>query len=262
MAEYTKVGLNAGDALHEADADTYETQYDCAKTEFETGSWKIKKDLVPDADDSRAVGSLAYRLRTLYSMLVRESRAHFRDDFHGQALDGRWRLTGTGSSGAIVADVDGGVYSVGCSSGSGNYGQLDWNGKRAFRHSKNAEFWANIALQQTVQLTVRVGLYKDATHYIYLENDPVASAVNWYAKSHNGSTPNSVDTTILGSTAVRDLQIRCASGHIYFDVDGVNKVDMTTNIPTDYFEPFIYCYSKESAVKAVYLDWVDVVQDR
>lgn len=263
MAEYSKVGLNTGDTLEEADSDVYETQYDCAKYEFEQGTWKLKKNIEPDSDNARDVGTASARIRALYAMAVRESRAHFRDDFFGAALLDWWNFAGTGTYNSFVQDYEGGGWwTFGATSGSGNNCTLGWNGNRTLKHSKNLEISFRIRLDQTTQQTIRVGLYKDSTHYIWFEVDPTSSAVNWYAKSHDGSTPNSSDTSTLSDTSIHILTIRCASGHIYFDIDGVNKVDMTSNIPSDYFQPHLYVTTKESADKYVRLDYVEAFQDR
>jgi hypothetical protein len=265
MAEYVKVDYAQYAIPYEAGMDQIETQYDCAKTEQRAGNWTMLGDLKPDSDLGTSLGAIDKRFLEVWAKRIREESHHFKDDFFGTTLHTKtWTATlAAGASAAGVADIDGGVLAIATGATINTTARIDFNGLRAFRHSKNAIFEAYVNLVALTQVEVELGFYKDATHYVMFTLDAAASNVNWYCKSHDGTNANSVDsgTTHSDSSAWRLFTISCESGHIYFYLDGVQVADMTTNIPTDYWEPRCYIKCTEAGDKVIRIDRVEALGD-
>jgi hypothetical protein len=265
MADYVKVGLNQYDYIYKVHMDQVETQYDCGKTEQRAGNWTMLGDLKPNADVGVSVGTSAKRFLEVHTKRVREDQHHIKDDFIGSALHTkRWTATlGAGASAAGLTDADGGVLAIATGSTINTTARIDFNALRSFRHAKNAIFEAYVNIAALTQVEVEIGWYKDATHYCNFQLDAAASNVNIYCKSHDGSSANSVDSGTTHTDAARWylLTISCVSGHIYFYIDGTQVADMTTNIPTDYWEPRLYVKCTDAANKVLNVDRVELEGD-
>ena len=201
------------------------------------------EDIVPKMDKVYDIGTPATAVKDIYAARLHESDTHFVDDFLGRVVNtvDAWSLTGVGvPTFTTTADVNGGEGVLATDAVVSDTAIASEDGIRMWSAAKNAdiEFVVN-GLSAVIQIEVQLGFYKDATHYCWFDLDCGAAAANWYAKSHDGVTPNSVDTGILATTGAHTFHIRCITGHIYFDIDGVNVADMTTNIPSDKWERYM-----------------------
>jgi hypothetical protein len=263
MTEYVKLDKATDDIWDEAACDHFETQYDCARVEFEEGSWKVKKDLSPDADGTRSLGTAAARYKDVRALNLLESGPHLHDDFIGAVLDTNlWHAAGDGGAG-LAPDTDGGAMVVQSGSAIMDEESVDQGGYRCFRYGKKVKLSMRLKISEHLQqMMLDLGLWKDSTHYLLFTLTNVASATDWYAETCNGSTPDSTDTLVLSDLDWHVFEIRCESGHVYFDIDGTNVADVAADIPTDNMEPYIHMRTTEGEVKTILVDYIDAYQER
>jgi hypothetical protein len=224
-------------------------------------------DIVPKVASTYDIGTEAVPFKNLRVGKARQKDVHYTDDFLGKVVNTvqDWTLAGTGTpTFTVTADVDGGEGVLATTTALNDTAVASENGIRKWSSGKNAEieFMVN-ALSAVIQIEVQLGFYKDATHYCWFNLDCGAAAANWYAQTNNGAAANSVDTGVLGAVGAHTFRIRCVTGHIYFDIDGVNVVDMTTNIPTDKWERYMAVKTTVNlSAMSVKLDRVEAMQDR
>jgi hypothetical protein len=262
MAEYTKVALAEGEILHEADQDQVETQYDCAKVEFESGSWKIKKDIEADTSETRSLGKSTVIYKNIWGGHLREKHFHFTDDFAGKSLNEYiWDKTLVGSGSIVVSEATGGSVSLTTGTTTSDSCEMNWDGLRALNPDREIDFEALVQLQHLTQVQVRVGLKDGSTEYAFFEYDATTSTDNWYCNTKGGATANSQDTGNEGEILYfHNLRIVFVTDHVYFYFDDELVWDAQSALPTNNMEPFIYIATKENDDKLVNCDRIDILQ--
>jgi hypothetical protein len=263
MTAYTKVAPVSNTPITKAQGDQFDTQYDCAQQEFESGGWEVKKDLKPEADGTRSLGAGDKQFKTIHALRVKESGVHFRDDFLGALLDKYvWTtdFTDTINLNTYPGKANG-VALIGET--ATHRGDVLRQGLRfMWSHGQNMELMALFkAVKQTKQGII-LGLVFDGTHFIWFQCDNDVGVGTWWCKMNNGSA-SSYDTGIACDTNQHVFEIICSSGHVKFYIDGTEVHDFTTNIPTEFMEPVLSCISTEVATNTLgELDLVDIYQDR
>jgi hypothetical protein len=185
------------------------------------------------------------------------------EDFLCSALSQtRFTITvgGTGGSGVESTTSDGRAYLT-TGGTSGGTSAMSMNGTRQFR-TNDMHFWVHMDLSSATQLTVRLGMYRDANNYIWFESDAGAAAVNWYAENCNAGSATSTDTSTLTDTSWHELEFYYHDSDLRFAIDNTLVATNSTNIPTGTFEPYVYIENKENAAKLVYVDRIHVSVDR
>jgi hypothetical protein len=258
MTAYTKVNPVSDTAITVAQGEQIETQYDCAQQEFEEGGWQLKKSLEVDADIAYDLASRAASLKAGYFDVVRQKRMHFLDDFVGCSLDTfKWLASGVGTP-AISNSQPNGVLEI---AANNTARAITQNQRYQLCHPMGLVFETYIRLSAVTQIEALIGLYYDGTNYMRFSLDCGAGAAHWYADNSNG-TANHADTGVDADTEWHYLTIRCAAGHIYFDIDGTNVVDATTNISTANMEIELSVTSTEAVEKTLNVDYVEFDQGR
>jgi len=98
----------------------------------------------------------------------------------------------------------------------------------------------------------------EPTPYIWFAHD---SSGNFFARTHDGSTPNSTDTGIPIDTAFHLFEIIKTGSSIEFKIDGVSVATFTTNLPTGNLQMMSMWQDGENVSKQVQWDTAQLVND-
>jgi hypothetical protein len=183
-------------------------------------------------------------------------RAVFWDDFISASYNTRiWAVTGTGSA-AVQSEIGGRVRvrATAANSYRFNHGDVGgfsvagnciiiWRGKMT--PATAASGLAMCGFQASTNPT---------TNYIRWIYEPNAHA-NFRCSCVSGGVETISDSGVAGDNNDHEFMIECATGSINFYLDGVLKVNITTNIPTGQLQPFIECTGSAAVVSDFNADW-------
>jgi len=181
------------------------------------------------------------------------------DDFWGDSVDARWHTAGNGSA-AVVNGIDGGICRLTSGAVSGNSHAISWQDIRSLSAAKKAVLEAYVKLGASSVIDVRIGLYYDATHYIYFRFDDSADDT-WKAVTDDGTGPTVADTGVAPDTNYHVFRIVTSSTSVTFYMDGVLVATVTADIPTEYLQPYISTATEENANKTADIDYIAWRQD-
>jgi len=190
-------------------------------------------------------------------------RFNWIDDFVGAVLNPAWNVAGSGSV-TILADEFNGKANISTGAVLNNTVTMNWNGKRAFGYSKKASFETRMTLVDAIQIQVVMGFYYDDTHGMFFTLTSGSSAGVWQAETRNGNTTTtSTGVTADSSEHTYKIVLNNSISKIQFYIDDVLKVETTTNIDTtDKFEPYIYIKTTDSNNSSIYIDKIELQQNR
>ena len=189
------------------------------------------------------LGAAIERFTSMYESfqaLTSVQVAHVVEWFSGNDRDtDRWNLTGGGT--AVMQDsVDGGIL-VQSTAAANNKTSLNFNDKHHYAH--NGSILIAVARQSnTTFYTGSIGLSDETvdngTDLALFEMNELNTFIK--ARSADASTASSTDTTVATDTTWHSMKIELASGNIFYDIDGVEEVDKTTNRPTIKLQPIVF----------------------
>lgn len=168
------------------------------------------------------------------------------EDFLGAAVSNVWTATGP------VATVNelGGAVELAASGGIGNNQKLDYGGlQKPFDRTLNPRLRFRLKLTTTTQQVVRVGLYASVltANFIWFENDPVGSAVNWFGECNDSTATSTADLGVTANTGYKvfEFVVDDAKGLVAFYIDNALKGTVSANVPTAALQPIMYTEAKD-----------------
>jgi len=187
------------------------------------------------------------------------------DDFWGDSLDARWRLTGSGGGiGAVLDSQDGGVYRLSTGATNGNWSGFDWSDLRTLHVNKNICAEYRVKLLQLENNWLEITLRYDSNNRIFFRYNTGVGDTNWMVSTVNGGAQTVADSGVAIDTDYHIFRIEChthGGSHVHFYIDGVEcgNSPITTNVPSDaadYLAPYIILITNENAAKYAYIDYI------
>lgn len=140
---------------------------------------------------------------------------------------------------------------------------------KKFRYVVRAQLSTNTLHAQLINLFVDGGQLPAGSlpfttnptpHIQFLQN----SGGNWFARTHNGTTPNSTDTGVVADTAMHTFEIVSDPSvpNIVFKIDDVIVATFTTNLPTGLMTMYIANQAGENASKNMFVDTMFLFNER
>jgi len=190
-------------------------------------------------------------------------RFNWIDDFAGAALNPSWNVGGEGSV-TILADEYNGKANISTGAVLNNTVTLNWNGKRSFAYAKKASMEVRMNLTDAIEVEIIMGFYYDSTHGMFFTLDSGSTAGVWQAETRNGTT-TTASTGITADTSdhVYKIILNNSISKIQFYIDDVLKNEISTNIDSTHrFEPYIYIKTTDSNNSSIYIDKIELQQNR
>jgi len=190
------------------------------------------------------------------------------DDFEGDSLKDYWRISIVGAGSIAVADgITGAAVRLTTSATSGQSLLFDWQDYRSLLVSKNVAFEvrAKCHSSEVMHFTVRLRAL-DSDDELWMQHYTPSSQNLFYA-ADGGGTNEQEDTSIQADTEWHNYRIQCHThgsnhAHYYYDDTQLTNSPITTNITSEYLQPWIYCNTFENVAKTFDFDYVAWRQDR
>lgn len=202
----------------------------------------------------------------LRSVLDRQSKVSFYDDFLGDVLADQWNLV-TGSAGtATVLSAINGVCQLDDTSSEDNAG-IDFGAFYPFAPALNCVMEVKLTVSTITNLNLIVGLYKDSDELVVFEVDDADNNIDCRADGGSAS-PVDTDSGVDITTAAITFKIECyADGSVKFYINNVMVLETAaavlaiTNIG---HKPYIVVTdaSGQTTQHTVDIDYVFIHQDR
>ena len=167
----------------------------------------------------------------------------FVDYFSGSSLDSRWTTTNVnGTNTFTMSDsVDGG-FAITSGTSNGNRGMINFNDKRQYAFNSSVLIAIVTRITATNAMAIvgfaNTGLIQPTLNAAWLGNE--TSQTFYRLVTSEGSTQTASNTDIPVDTTTRSIKIECGSTNIKLTIDGVEKVDKTTDRPAAKLQPFFY----------------------
>jgi len=174
-------------------------------------------------------------------------------------------------------NVEGGQVQINTSTGADNVARINTCGAGLLSLDPTKNFrlvWRASKNSQNATSAYLLGGYRDQgskpggtfpwssipADYVFFESDGTG---NWFAKIHDGSTPQSTDTGITSDNSMHTFEIRSnpAVPNIEFLIDGATVATFTTNLPDQAVASFagVMC---NATSEALLIDSFYLYQDR
>lgn len=226
---------------------------------------------LPEAFDNYRARNRDYAINAMQVAFIDRPMITMFDHFMGDSLDAKWNTSTGGGGGGTVGIIDsqlGGVarFSLGLLIGS--WIRMDFNNIRQINKSLNPKMRVRVKFLDVVDIKVRVGFYNasDTQDFIWFENDPSGSAVNWFGKTDNAASGSSVDLGVVANLTdwqVLEIRVDNANTVAGFFIDDVLKGSINgATLPTADLQPLIYLESDSNIdAKAFLVDYIKLDMD-
>jgi hypothetical protein len=131
--------------------------------------------------------------------------------------------------------------------------------------STRADIEFRIRVSSITNTTVKMGLYRDATHYAYFLFDSATDANNLYIASKDGAgDETTVNTTVdLTTSAWFTFRIKVMATDVYYYINDTQVGSAYTTQLNDPRTPYFYIDNNDQAEeKILYVDYVKIWQGR
>lgn len=227
----------------------------------EMGSDSVGTDQIIDLDvKPEDVASAIIKARMLENFLTR--RQVFYDDFMGASLDlTRWAVSGApGFSNALNSSA---LWLL-PKNVNGSMARVNWNNNRIFALSLLPIMMVKVADNSVGTRTWLFAFYKDATHYIGFSYD--TSVDNKFkAVCSDGGSSTVVDTGIVVASHtnyILTIEGTVSPNKITFSIGDVVVAEITTNIPTASFQPWLEVKTLANSAYGAIIDKTLLIQNK
>jgi len=196
----------------------------------------------------------------------RRFRCNGLDHFWGDQLDARWYAAGDAGGSAVVVDgIDGGIVRITTGNVVNNDYNISWQDIKGFIVSKQPTLEVRSCIDNSSDTTIRIGLYRTSDeNIVFLIR---ADEANIQIACYTGGSQTIEDIGVPKDTNWHIYRIEVhthGSTHVHFYLDGVECTGspITTNIPTQYMQPYINVRTNADVVRQMDVDYVYWRQDR
>ena len=193
-----------------------------------------------------------------FADLTTVNKQHFVEWFSGSALDSIWTKTdisGTGTF-AMVDAVDEG-FSLTCG-GAGGESAINFNDKR--QYSQTASVIIGIVKGNNTTGSFKLELQNNksfsdtggVSHFVGYEFH--TSVTNFALRSSDNSVISRTESDIARDNSWHTASLTLTSGNCNLAIDGVSKVDKTTNLPADKLQPRLWSGSSAQEARIRYCE--------
>lgn len=211
---------------------------------------------------------------------IDQPTAVWMDDFAGVGVNTfNWATNHTGGTAVINPSASGfGQLKLNTGAVINQIASLWWSTFLSFTlgSTKKAEFESGVTISSQSQVTYRVGTYKDANDYFYVEFDPTVRGNNnwWICRNKTGAGETAYDTGsdatvgtwhffkfVNTSSGVVDVYYK--SGFYTNPLTAYTLIlSAATNVPTTTQVPYLYVKTLDVNSKSLYVDFVKLSQLR
>jgi hypothetical protein len=201
----------------------------------------------------------------LLNRLQPDLKLFFYDDFVGQAINGVWKETFTGTGTGTLQVGVAGKYRQSSGINNGSTCLLNFNGKMCTRVNQSFCFKIGLGFIELTNMTYKAYLRSDDNNYIgFYYNENAGGTAKWLAKCKSAGVETSVDSTITATTSEVHLEVwaKASGASVEFRINGQLVATITTNIPSATLEPYLYLTNTAGADKRVDLDYASLEHRR
>lgn len=196
-----------------------------------------------------------------YSNRMDRTVYYFYDDFVGSNYDNRW-WTARGTGGSITTQTYG-IVRVRANANL-NY-EFYQNDLCDFSVAKLAVQTARWRISAASLMSGEVGFEAaspdSGSNWICFIYDSDTGS-NWYVQSASGGSVTTTNTGVAADTSYHEFKISCTSTELTFFLDGTLVATVTTNIPTNLLQPYVFVVSKTGTTRDVFLDYIEAYGER
>jgi hypothetical protein len=203
--------------------------------------------------------------------LTRRPRPKFIEHGIGSALQAAWTKAGSGTA-VYITGVAGGALELETGATLNQDVTLNFNGIKPFILNKFANIWFDITLSSNTKVQLQIGLRDDANNYAMIVYDPDVSA-NFVYDSCLANTHTTGNLWPHNTTKFHFMIEMCRGQYdgantytkLVFHIDnfvgGYNRVEVTTNLPTTYLEPYIHLKTTDANTKKATINMISIEED-
>ncbi len=132
--------------------------------------------------------------------------------------------------------------------------------RKLCRSGINSAVEFRVQVNDITNVVIQLGLYYDATHYVYFLFDSLINAANIYAARANAAAETRTDTTAdLTAEAWKHFKLFFTSdGYAHFYQNEDLLVSVSTNLPTgSNLTPYAYIYNRAAENKILSIDSIE-----
>ena len=202
-----------------------------------------------------------------YDLEAMQDYMMFLDDFHGDQIQDEWRNTGdSGGSAAVVDAQTGGIVRITTDGDDDDEWYMDWADTRSLLVSKKVIMECRVkASDDDSDIETYYSIWEDGGDWIMFWGQP--SETNWQIYTVLAGGGGGFDSGIARDTSYHKFKIEChthGGNHVHFYIDGTETSNspITSDIPTNYLQPFFKVITKENVAKTIDIDYIYIIQER
>lgn len=224
----------------------------------------ITRTILADAVTSPKLDIAALAQRHIESKEVRVLSDY--EEFSGMFVSDKWQRIATGGY-FIGQNTEDGVQLM-TGAINGHLHRMNWDGAildKVEILKPTMTTWIASRHEDLHHLTNIVGLWKDAdNHIIFIAEDLAGATPNWEAKCRALGVETLVDTGVPITAAIQLLAIEVVdAGHVKFYIEGIEKAEITTNIPTGQnLGPWFEVVTRENDYRWIKVKYVSILANR
>lgn len=185
------------------------------------------------------------------------------DDFISASPSQIWVFQNEGvNSSALIVDGIGGQIKIESGDTLNNFSRID----TAFKIGQigsTCNLKIRVKMNSAATYTkLNLGFVNDSNNLVDFQYDATSSVVNWFARTINGGTTTSADTSVVGDTNWHIFELRTSTSDVRFFIDSTLVVTNTTNLHGGLMKIYVTQSSNNNALHSINCDYIKLICDR